>query len=112
MGRSSWRAPCSGTLDLLERRSWHHSHRIPRRAERRDENLVAISWDEFFKKFDEQQLALTYQETTAEGKKSNFNKLISRDTAEERDEAGRKSAHSTSSHSASHHTKAAGGGKK
>jgi len=46
--------------------------------------LEPISWDEFFKKFDEQQLALTYQETTAEGKKSNFNKLISRESAEQK----------------------------
>jgi anaerobic selenocysteine-containing dehydrogenase len=71
--------------------------------------LEPISWDEFFKKFDEQQLALTYQDVTAEGTKSNFNKLISRHTAEE---AGRKAAHAAGSHSSSHHTKSAGGGKK
>lgn len=63
--------------------------------------LEPISWDEFFKKFDEQQLAFTYQDVTAEGQKSNFNKLISRHTAEEREEATHKSA--------SHRSKSAGG---
>ena len=44
--------------------------------------LEEISWDEFFEKFDEQGLALVYQGKTAEGQKSNFNKLVSRETAE------------------------------
>src|SRR5688572_23121737 len=43
--------------------------------------LQEITWDEFFEKFDEQKLALVYQEETAGGKQSNFNKLISRDNA-------------------------------
>jgi len=34
MSGGPWRAPASGTLDPLERRSRHHSHRIPRRTER------------------------------------------------------------------------------
>jgi hypothetical protein len=42
--------------------------------------LEPISWDEWFEKFDDQQLALVYQETTAEGEKSNFNKLVSRES--------------------------------
>jgi hypothetical protein len=69
-----------------------------------DGKLEPISWDEFFKKFDEQELALTYQDKTADGQKSNFNKLISRHAAEEREQAG-KSTHTGSSH----HTKSAGG---
>ena len=44
--------------------------------------LEEISWDEFFEKFDEQGLALVYQEKTAEGQKSNFNKLVSRETVD------------------------------
>src|SRR6185503_17158169 len=44
-------------------------------------SLQEISWDEFFEKFDEQNLALLYQEKTAGGQKSNFNKLVSRATA-------------------------------
>ncbi|HEX8913656.1 MAG TPA: hypothetical protein VF796_14955 [Humisphaera sp.] len=43
--------------------------------------LQAIEWEEFFEKFDEQGLALLYQEKTAAGKPSNFNKLVSRETA-------------------------------
>lgn len=45
-------------------------------------SLEPISWDEWFKKFDESGLALLYQDKTADGKKSNFNKLVSRETAE------------------------------
>jgi hypothetical protein len=71
--------------------------------------LEPISWDDFFKKFDEQQLALTYQEVTAEGQKSNFNKLISRHTAEEREAASHKSAHAAGAgHTSSHHAKSSG----
>lgn len=47
------------------------------------QNLEHISWDDWFKKFDDSDLALLYQETTANGEKSNFNKIISCETAEE-----------------------------
>ena len=43
-----------------------------------DDNLEEISWDDFFEKFDESNLALVYQEETADGEKSNFSKLVSR----------------------------------
>jgi hypothetical protein len=46
--------------------------------------LEPISWEEWFVKFDENGLALLYQEETAEGERSNFNKLVKRETAEER----------------------------
>ncbi len=46
-----------------------------------DANLTEISWDEFFEKFDEHKLALVYQEETAVGEKSNFNKIVSAGTA-------------------------------
>jgi ferritin-like metal-binding protein YciE len=42
------------------------------------ESLQEISWDEFFEKFDENNLALLRQEKTASGQKSNFNKLVKR----------------------------------
>jgi len=45
-----------------------------------EDQLQPIEWDEFFEKFDERELALVYQEKTAGGARSNFNKLISRDT--------------------------------
>lgn len=44
-----------------------------------DETLEEISWDEFFRKFDESNLAFLYQEQTADGETSRFNKFVSRD---------------------------------
>ena len=51
----------------------------------KDDNLEEISWDEFFEKFDESNLALLYQEETASGERSNFNKLVGRETANARE---------------------------
>lgn len=48
-----------------------------------EQSLEPISWDEWFEKFDESGLALLHQETTAGGERSNFNKLVSRETANE-----------------------------
>jgi hypothetical protein len=42
------------------------------------QSLREISWDEFFKKFDENNLAFLYQEKTATGRTSRFSKLVSR----------------------------------
>jgi hypothetical protein len=47
----------------------------------RDENLEEISWEEFFRKFEEARLAFLYQDKTKEGKISRFHKFISRDQA-------------------------------
>lgn len=54
-----------------------------------EENLEPISWDQFFDKFENSNLALVYQETTR-GQKSNFNKLVSRESVSE--ETGEKVA--------------------
>jgi hypothetical protein len=56
------------------------------------DRLEEISWDEFFKKFDEKNLAFLYQEHTSSGEESRFFKLISRDSAE----------HKAASHSNTH----------
>src|SRR5260221_7747696 len=48
-----------------------------------EDTLEPISWEEWFKGFDQHRLALIVQDTTADGKRSNFNKLVSRDTVEE-----------------------------
>lgn len=48
------------------------------------ESLQPISWDEWFSAFDRNKLALVYQDQTADGARSNFNKLVARDTADER----------------------------
>jgi hypothetical protein len=49
---------------------------FPKAKNRNDDSLKEIDWDEFFSKFDENGLALVYQEKTAGGARSNFNKLI------------------------------------
>ena len=43
-----------------------------------DASLDEISWDEFFEKFEEKQLAFLYQDQKANGEPSTFNKLVSR----------------------------------
>lgn len=48
-----------------------------------EDKLEEISWDEFFEKFEERDLALLVQDKTARGQKSNFNKLVSKETAAE-----------------------------
>jgi hypothetical protein len=44
-----------------------------------EESLEPISWDEWFQKFDEQQLAVLYQDEKASGEGSTFLKLVKRD---------------------------------
>jgi len=40
-------------------------------------SLEEVSWDEWFRVFDERNLEFLYQEKTANGKSSRFNKLVS-----------------------------------
>lgn len=47
-----------------------------------ESSLEPISWDEWFATFDEHRLAFLYQEKTAAGKLSRFNKLVKRETIE------------------------------
>lgn len=51
-------------------------------------SLEPITWEEWFQKFDDRDLALIYQEKTAGGERSNFNKIVSSETAAE-SEGGR-----------------------
>jgi hypothetical protein len=43
-------------------------------------NLAPVSWEDFFRTFDESDLVFLYQEKTADGKVSRFFKFIQRDT--------------------------------
>lgn len=43
-----------------------------------DEALEHISWDEFFRTFDENELAFLHQDETSGGKESRFNKFVRR----------------------------------
>jgi len=47
-----------------------------------EERLEAITWDEFFKGFEENELAFLYQDETRSGDKSRFSRLIDRNSAE------------------------------
>jgi len=46
-----------------------------------EDRLEDISWEEFFEKFEESDLAMVYQETTKDGELSRFCKFVSRDSA-------------------------------
>ncbi len=67
-------------------------------------SLQSISWDDWFRQFDDNNLALLVQDSTSRGQQSNFNKLVSRDTVDTRGgrSAGstKRSARSTSRRSA------------
>lgn len=45
-----------------------------------EESLEEISWDDFFRAFEESRLALIYQEKTDDGRQSRFAKLVHRDS--------------------------------
>src|ERR1041385_3980108 len=53
------------------------------------DSLEEIGWDEWFDKFDESNLALLVQDETAGGERSNFNKLVNRETAKQSSAARR-----------------------
>jgi hypothetical protein len=46
------------------------------------DTLAPISWEQWFAQFDANGLALIVQETTAEGERSHFNRLVKRDETE------------------------------
>jgi hypothetical protein len=47
-----------------------------------EDTLEPISWDEFFRKFDEKKLAFLYQDERKSGGESRFHKFVNRETAE------------------------------
>jgi len=51
--------------------------------------LETISWDDFFKGFEDNKLAFLYQDENKAGDESRFSKLINRDSAEEKSQAAR-----------------------
>lgn len=48
-----------------------------------EESLEEISWEDFFRKFEAAELAFLYRERE-DGERSNFNKLVKRDTVRDR----------------------------
>lgn len=71
--------------------------------------LEPISWDEWFDKFDESNLAMILQDETAKGQKSNFNKLVARRSVEPGDGGKGARAGKTKSRRATRRTRAGGG---
>lgn len=51
--------------------------------------LETVTWEQFFEKFDQGDLAFVYEEETAAGQKSNFNKIVSSEGATARPSRGR-----------------------
>ncbi len=92
----------TGILRLMFPDAPHHN----------DGALEEISWEEFFEKFDESGLQLTYQEETADHQISDFNKLTYPDPESAQGKAllkksaGKKSAKSAAKKSAGAHAPA------
>lgn len=87
-----------------------------------EDTLEPISWEQFFEKFDERNLALVYEDETSAGQKSNFNKIISAETAAEAEKrssgrghkstGSRKSAARSGARTAAHKRSAAASSKR
>jgi hypothetical protein len=71
------------------------------------QSLEQISWEEFFDKFDEQNLAFLCQETTARGLRSNFNKLIKRPAETKQQRSARLAARAGANRATQPRTRAA-----
>jgi hypothetical protein len=61
-----------------------------------ENSLEEIEWDEWFDKFDDNNLALIVQDQTAGGERSNFNKIVSRDSVESAGKSRSRAKKSTS----------------
>jgi len=51
-----------------------------------ENNLKTTSWDDFFETFENNNLAMLFQEETSEGETSRFHKIVSKDSQEVRDQ--------------------------
>jgi|SRR5690554_3733286 len=51
-----------------------------------ENNLKTTSWDDFFETFENNNLAMLFQEETSEGEISRFHKIVSKDSKEVRDQ--------------------------
>jgi hypothetical protein len=52
---------------------------------KQDEKLKPVSWEEFFRVFDQRHLEFLYTEQTHDGKPSRFNKFVNGGTDDEQD---------------------------
>jgi hypothetical protein len=93
------------TRDHDEIRKWAqarngHPSRVKSRGEggllridfgKPEDRLEPIEWDEFFQIFDENDLDFLFQDKTADGKESRFNKFVAREDAGRQQKQGNKS---------------------
>ncbi len=68
---------------------------FPKAPNHNDSKLEEISWEEFFEKFAQNNLEMVHQEKTADGQRSNFNKLVH--PSEEEHSSRASKTHGTSS---------------
>jgi hypothetical protein len=77
--------------------------------DRTEKALEAISWDEFFETFDKNELVFLYQDKTAAGRKSRFNKLVKRDSVDDARRGGAAHGRASAGGGASPGARARGG---
>lgn len=65
-------------------------------APNRSGNVKEVSWDEFFTKFDQNNLQLLYQDQSGDGARSNFNKIIRAEQGKSSDHRPNVDSHSQS----------------
>ena len=53
-------------------------------TKRDHEEIEPISWEQFFEKFEDENLALVYQDETETGRMSRFYKFVDRETVQDR----------------------------
>src|SRR5688572_9856097 len=75
-----------------------------------EETLQEISWDDFFRAFEENDLAFLYQDRTSDGSESRFFKLVSRSSAEQDDGGSEGGGSGNSGRSGSTSGRRGGGG--
>jgi hypothetical protein len=63
--------------------------RIDFEANGKEDSLEPITWDAFFEKFEEKNLAFLYQEQKADGQESRFFKFVKRDGGDDDDGGGK-----------------------
>ncbi len=77
-----WAEERGGTPATVKRTAGDHEPGILRLDfEPRDESLEPIEWDEFFEKFDKEDLAFLHQDRTESGELSRFHKFINRSSS-------------------------------
>lgn len=69
---------------------------FPNAPNHNDSKLEEISWEEFFEKFDQNNLEMVFQEETADGERSNFNKLVHPTDDEHSSRSSRSKSHGSS----------------